>query len=234
MKQSGILSASIIPLYHSPPTINIMLDELEKIVQLRIQALDYLESDTQRKDEKHSTLRTFLINHEKEIGWNNNMENDIASHFVLSVAFCKSEQDRNWFSTYESKLFLLRIEEYKIDMIEVLSRLNIPLERQDNLSEDLLDKIKFRGEGKFNSPIFRIPFEYALNLLPTMQYFVHRGFIYITKSELAQIIDTVFKELIIKRLNIMNKNISKLLGDRRISGIVKDIEQRREGLFFLI
>ena len=224
--KSGALCTNI-PFYTTPPTCAITIDVLQKLLNIRIQILDQLETDIQKKDDKHMNLKTILINHENEIGWSN-VEYDISSHYVLSNAFCKTDQDRNWFSNLESKLFLLRIEMYNIDIIEVLKKLNIPLEKQDNIHENLLDKIKFRDN--MNSQIYRIPFEFALNLLPSMMYFLNEGYIYITKNELGQIVETVFRESILKRLSIMNKNISRLMSDRRISNLIKEIEQRREGI----
>jgi DNA primase large subunit len=129
----------------------------------------------------------------------------------------------------ESKLFMARLDFYNVDLEEVLKMLNIPLERQENLADSLLEKIRFR-EKRDNIPsaIFRIPFEYALNLIPSMHYFLHKGFVYISKNEIFQLIETVFKENLLKKMTLINRNLDRVLSDSRIRYLINTFTTRRE------
>jgi DNA primase large subunit len=227
MLKSG---ANTIPLYDQPPNGTISLDDLETLITTRMFLLDTVEASIHKKDEKFNSLKIILNDKNQLIGWPEKVDNDIASHYVLATAFCKTDQERTWFANLEAKLFLIRLDQLKADLFGVLNMLNIPLENQDNLSNDLLAKVKFK-QGENELAIYRIPFEYALNLLPTMQYFIYQGFIYITKNEIPQIIESVFRENILRKLNLMYKNINKITNDKRISYLIKNLQMKREGKF---
>jgi len=108
--------------------------------------------------------------------------------------------------------------------------MNIPLESETNIENDLLSKIRFNSkENDDNSlKIYKIPFEYALNLLYTMNFFLKNGYIYITNSELEKLAETVFKENLLKKINIINRNIDKIKSDSRIEYLIKEVESKRE------
>jgi DNA primase large subunit len=221
-------SSGTIPLYNQPPSGNILLDELELITQTRMLLLDIIETSIHKKDDKFISVKMQFVEKEPLIGWTNKIDNDIASHYVLATAFCKTDQERNWFANLEAKLFLLRLEHQNIDPFVVLQMLDIPLQKEEIKDVEFFSKVKFRNEKKTSDDIYRIPFEYALNLLPTMQYFIHKGYIYITKNEISQIIETVFKENIMKKLNLMFKNINRIASDKRISHLINNLQVKRE------
>lgn len=112
------------------------------------------------------------------------------------------------------------------------------MEIATNVSEDLVEKIRFKSKGRKkdepiseeNQIIYKIPFENALNLIPTMEYFLYRGYIYVFKSDLNKLIETVFREKVIRRLNQLNKHYDSICSDRRISDIVKRLLLRRESI----
>ena len=219
-----------IPLYNTPPNGNILCEELENLITTRHGILHNIETKLQGRydvDYKYDCLKHLVRQCEKEMGWETQLENDNTSHFILSLAFCKNDQERIWFANQESKFFMSRLSFHGVDYEEVLKNLNIPLQRQDNLPTNLLEKIRFRGQAQSGS-VYRIPFEYALNLIPTMNYFLNKGFVYISKTEIAQLIETVFKENLIKKLALLNKNLEKVLRDPRISYLIKDFQTKRE------
>lgn len=221
---------NIIPLYDQPPSGSIAVEELEVLISTRMLILDQLESKIQKSD-NIASVRLLLQNCDKEIGWSTSVEHDKTSHFLLALAFCRNDQERNWFANLESKLFILRLEYYGIDQEEVLKMLNIPLERQDISDQKFLELIRFRDSKAQNNSntVFRIPFEYALNLIPTMQYFLYRGYVYVSKAEMSQLIKTVFKENLLKKLININKNIDRICSDSRINYLIKDLQMKREG-----
>jgi len=232
LKSNGIT----IPLYTTPPAGVALYEDLEHLLITRDVLLNSIESFCMNQSEpKLNSIKSTLNKYDDTIGWDKAMENDKISHFVLSLAFCKTEQERIWLANLESKLFMARISKHDVDQEEVLRMLNIPLERQENLSDNMLEKIKFREYRipkdqllHHNSMIFRIPFEYALNHIPTMHYFLHKGYIYITKSEISQLIETAFKENLIKKLIQINKHYDKIMSDSRIYHLIRNFKSKRE------
>jgi DNA primase large subunit len=232
------LSGNSIPLYTTPPAGIALYEDLEHLLITRDTLLNSIESSTMNQsDIKLGSLKNTLMKYENTIGWTTAMENDKVSHFILSLAFCKTDQERIWLANLESKLFMARIYTHDLDQEEVLKLLNIPLERQENLSENILEKIKFREYrvppsrdqiNQHNSLIYRIPFEYALNHIPTMHYFLHKGFIYITKSEISQLIETAFKENMIRKLVQINRHYDRIMSDSRIYHLIRNFKSKRE------
>ena len=229
-------NGNTIPLYTTPPAGVALYEDLEHLLITRDTLLNSIESFCMNQsDPKINSIKSALMKYDDIIGWEKAIENDKISHFVLSLAFCKTEQERIWLANLESKLFMARISKYDLDQEEVLRMLNIPLERQENLSDNILEKIKFREYRiprdqllHHNSMIFRIPFEYALNHIPTMHYFLHKGFIYITKSEISQLIETAFKDNLIKKLIQINKHYDKIMSDSRIYHLIRNFKSKRE------
>lgn len=234
------IGGNLVPLYDTPPKGNFQVEELEELLSMRNTLLmeidDKLQQDkTNYSGANHTTKLTIggftssLNSIEEKFGWNGCLEQDKTSHFILSLAFCKNEQDRIWFASRESKLFMARLDYYQIDLEEVLKMLNIPLERQEDLSEDFLAKIRFRDkQNTIPSAIFRIPFEFGLNLIASMFYYLHKGFVYISKNEIYQIIETVFKENLLKKLTLINRNLDRILYDSRIRFLINTFTTRRE------
>ena len=226
------ISANLIPLYNTPPSGSILVEELQHIITLRHEILHNIESKIQTAtgDYKYSFLIQLIQKYEDDLGWSGAIENDKNSHFILSLAFCKSDQDRLWFANLESKLFMGRLTMYEINLEEVLRMLSIPLEKQENISTEIMEKIKFRERSNSSNShsIYRIPFEYAFNLIPTMQYFLNKGYVYITVAEIFQLVETVFKEKLIKKLIHINRNLDRILNDSRIAYLIKDFQAKRD------
>lgn len=115
--------------------------------------------------------------------------------------------------------------------------MKFPFQIATNVSDDLVEKIRFKSKTANkkeevavveNQIIYKIPFENALNLIPTMEYFLYRGYIYVFKSDLKKLIETVFRENLIRRLNLLSKHYDSICSDKRISDIVKRLLLRRE------
>jgi DNA primase large subunit len=233
-----------VPLYDNAPTGKLQVEELDDLLSTRDNLLHNIEARIQLEKEKGSEnssgsryryhyLNPYLLDktNEGKIGWEKNIENDKTSHFLMALAFCKNDQDRNWLANLESKLFYARCEFYDVDLEEVLKLLNIPLEKQESVSEAMLDKIRFTQRMNINlirSDIYRIPFEYALNLVPTMQYFLYKGFVYISKAEMPTLIETVFKENLLKKLLLINRNLERIMSDSRVRSLITSFQTKRE------
>lgn len=238
---SGNNQQITVPLYDSAPTGSILTEELESLISTRIQILNHVEARGQKSDAANMSSASFgnlfLPNIESNIGWLNSEtnSNDKVSHFIVSIAFCRNEQERTWFANLESKLFSYRLDYYKIDSEVVLKSLNIPLEKEEIENSEFLSLIRFRESNSHNvsNTVYKVPFEYALNFIPTMQFFLANGYVYITKTEISQLIRTVFKENLLKKLANINKNIDRITSDTRINYLIKDLQMKREGKLFL-
>lgn len=226
----------MIPMYDTIPKGKISLDNLEELVNKRMELLYALDDINHSKGTyKADPIKSLIQKMESTIGWENDLtkEQDNISHFILCVAFCKSDSSRMWFANLESRLMRERIEYdlSNIALLEVFKSMRIPLEICTNIDNSLKAKIQFKsppGEDKSSNDFYKIPFEYVLNLLPTMNYFINKGFVYISCNERLPIVINVFKDNLLKKLNKLNKYIDMILNDNRISKLVGSIEARRD------
>ena len=89
-----------IPPYENLPKNSLLMEELEKLMDVRIQLID--EISRLRKNEKrmedivrYKSLDINLNKQEDIIGWINNSENDVVSFYFICLAFCKLETEKN-------------------------------------------------------------------------------------------------------------------------------------------
>jgi len=223
-----------------------------------------LQNETIANKYNYQDLKNLIPEQEGLIGWkNNNIDDDIISHMFLCLAFCKNETQKNWylfkiyiyqkdlklkeflfllilirFPNLEAKLFIARILHYNLNSEEVLTFLKFPYEIAQNVSSELIEKIRFKNSKKIiknedsnqkdNDIIYKIPFEYGLNLISTMEYFIYKGYIYVFKDDLNKLIETVIRENVIKRVNNIARNYDGITSDRRISEIIKRFFLKKE------
>ena len=129
---------------------------------------------------------------------------------------------------------------YKIDHEEALRFLKFPLETEDNLSLEIKEKIRFKKDRIFSKKIvnkeinpesdiiYKIPFENALKLIESMNYFLYKGYVYVFKGDLLLLIETVFKENVLKRLNNMNKYYENITSDQRVADLIRSVLAKKE------
>jgi len=94
--------------YQSAPSCQMDLDEIETLVNNRLLKLEYIESRFPQAKNNVTTMDLLINRIEYEdiktgdgnqlsiINWDSQKNNDIISHFILAIAFCKNEQHRNW------------------------------------------------------------------------------------------------------------------------------------------
>ena len=103
-------NGNTIPLYTTPPAGVALYEDLEHLLITRDTLLNSIESFCMNQsDPKINSIKSALMKYDDIIGWEKAIENDKISHFVLSLAFCKKEQERIWLANLESKLFMARI-----------------------------------------------------------------------------------------------------------------------------
>lgn len=219
-----------IPLYEDIKTPPCSLEEIGQLLATRHVILQNIEAKSLRSDGcSTSAIAPTIAEYEKKLGWNETVENDINSHLLLCTAFCKTDQDRLWVASLEAKLFMARLNYYSVDYFDVLKKLNIPLEKVENLSERLMNKMGFtEKKGNNQSQIYKIPFEFTLNLVVTMQYVLYKGYVFISKAELHNLIETVFKDNILRKMDLIRKHYEKLMKDSRICHIINSFHSKRE------
>ena len=230
-------TTSPMPIYNSLPFENIQIDQLENLLSERMNLLDFIDQKIQtqtasNQDQTSLSIKNKIIN-QQTLAWDNEegLKNDNISFFLIGMAFCKQEATRIWLANLEAKLYIKKLEESKISKDLVFESMNIPLIEVRDVDTNLIDKIQFKKNQKERSvinKIYRIPFEYVFNLIPTMNYFIHKGFVYLHDADRMSIIETVFRENTLRKYNNLSKSIDNILEDKRIHALLKNLEATRE------
>ncbi|CAN0488424.1 unnamed protein product, partial [Ectocarpus sp. 8 AP-2014] len=106
-------------MYNEAPFEEITLDEFELVALDRLQVLrkiEDLKARNVRGDDYRRALRESLHKYMKlstlnEESASADKRKDTVSHFILRLAYCRSEDLRRWFLTQETALFRHRLEE---------------------------------------------------------------------------------------------------------------------------
>ena len=231
-----------------PPTFYDRIDneiilDLTKLAELVIQRyklLKDIEDHTQKKD----NMSTFIKNKmPQNIEWNNieNINNDIASHFLLAIIMCKNESDMKWFIRQETRLYKSRLDNSKkYNMYKILSKLGIDLSEYNPKQKDKKDtsldikKICFKmaknPSKSENEKIYYCKFEDALNLVPSHDYYLYKGNIYIPENDLQNLFRLVFEQKMEKTLNKIRVKTESIKKDRRIKEIFLLFEKEKQNI----
>lgn len=233
------INHSNFPLYNELPNLKIQLDKTLKICEQRLKLIDFYDqlslqqtTNSNVKNQnilKNKTEDTNLIDLYSE----ENLSNDNLSFFLIACLFCKTELERLWLANIETKIYEERLQKFNVDTINLLSIMKIPIQFEKLMTNDTKYKlINFRSNILTNEikevEVIKIPFEYVLNLVPSMEFHIQKGFVYITRAEAISIICNNFKEECIKKYTNINKSLERINSDIRISNLLKDLEKERE------
>ncbi len=107
------ISRCQLSLYKTPPQDEITLDEFELLALDRLQLLRGIESLKMRGfdgDEYNIKAAQLEKKYVPFNGMKTEQRKDQISHFILRLAYCRTDELRRWFITQESHLFRLRFE----------------------------------------------------------------------------------------------------------------------------
>ena len=108
-----VLHEPALSLYNLPPTHNVSLDEFESYAIDRLQLLRTIEALRSRNIKGTDFLNAMKKAEARYIPMNtrDDRQKDNTSHFILRLAYCKSEDLRRWFLQHECELFRFRFQQ---------------------------------------------------------------------------------------------------------------------------
>ena len=129
---------------------------------------------------------------------------DVASHFILRAAYCRTEELRRWFLQQETALFRHRIEGLssvqhlvnKMDLDQVSSG------EKERLRDKLLSVGGMTPTDFSMTPYYAIPFTQALDLIATRACYVHRGLAYVPLPKVVSILSNSFRMALSQSLTL--------------------------------
>jgi len=256
---------SALQLYLQPPTMDISLENFEDFAVQRLKVLRVFEKQNMSGKQKYSSewsdailkdlrdakpsLSHFYelveraesgskkIAEEKYIM---NREIDHVSHFILRLAYCRTEELRRWFVTHETDLFRLRwnlLRENAPEEIQhFMSANGLSYEAIDNTEKESLKLDLMASCGYSMSPVkfeeekyYRVPWTEAVDLVKARRVYVKRGEAYIPSSELLSLVIGVFRAKLSHNLVLTCRALPVLEDDSRLVNLVTNLDKRYTG-----
>eukprot|EP01041_Mallomonas_annulata_P009355 gene9355-19407_t len=188
-----------VSLYKLPPEEELTLDEFELTALDRLQFLRGIETlKTRGIDGEEYTSK--MIQLEKRyfpvsvLGKAAEQRKDQISHFILRLAYCRTEDLRRWFITQEAHLLKFRLDrlsdQERADFM-TSNDLRFELLSNDAKNSRREELIGLAGvdEMRFSSSVFyKIPFSQALSLVASRQVYLEGGYAHVPLSKLVSII----------------------------------------------
>ncbi|KAK7100935.1 DNA primase large subunit-like [Littorina saxatilis] len=237
-------------LYRLPPTDTISLEEFEELAVERLKVLKAVETAGVRytkgsdnyiklleKEIRETKLKQAIFEKstlDEPIKQQNRWK-DHVSHFILRLAYCRSEELRRWFIQQEVELFRFRFQQESPDsraQFMVCNELNYQLIDKDEHYQ-LREKLD-AASGKADTyskgiQHYKVHFTEALDLVRGRRVYLHRGFAYVPQDDLVSILLTVYRIHLSHSLAVTARALPHLEEDGRLLPMLCTLSRRYVG-----
>ena len=246
-------------LYQTPPTMDITLLEFEDLAVQRLRVLRVFEKQNlsgktkfseewydnclkELREAKPTSLRGFYdlasrvdVKKVQDEDIILNRRNDWISHFILRLAYCRSEELRRWFVSHETDLFRFRWWLLKnkapeeLDQFTEVSGLNYKPISQEERQEKI---VKLGAASQYASPhdsFYKVHWLEAIDLVRARRVYMEAGKAYIPSSELLSLVLGVFRSSLSKELVLTCRALPVLEDDTRLVNMITNLDKRYTG-----
>ncbi|KAJ1628593.1 eukaryotic and archaeal DNA primase, large subunit-domain-containing protein [Pavlovales sp. CCMP2436] len=214
---SGVGSSrkTSLTMYASAPDVELGMSELEECCYMRLRLLRCIDQakakgvkgeDLSKVADKaeRATMRTSGAWSDEEL------YRDQCSHFLLRLAFCRTEDLRRYFLTTEVDLFKFRFSFQSSDVERFLRDNGMKYEPiSESELEEVQDQLQnVRRASKIGKDVnmsvredhYMVPFEEVPDLVRSRRVFLRGGFAYVPQSELLSIVGGQYRARLSKAL----------------------------------
>ena len=155
---------------------------------------------------------------------------DVASHFILRAAYCRTEDLRRWFLAQESILFKHRVDllpEASLGIIlKQVELTKVSTNEKDALREQLLS-LPGTTLGDYSAtPYYKIPFVQAIELVAQRACFISKGQAYVPLPKVVSILAAKFRMSLSRSLVLAAAAFSTVEEEGRIAPLLKTINSQ--------
>ncbi|KAJ1940604.1 DNA primase subunit pri2 [Linderina macrospora] len=223
--------------YSEPPDMEVSIEEFETFALDRLQVLKAIEDAQLRSKgdaDQHERISAAV---DKHLPLHTNRSKlplrqlmaerrkDHVSHFILRLAFSRTEELQSWFMRYECLLLRHRFRDADVsEKQEVLAAARLQLSYLVPGSERA-DEIR----GSFyaaQEPLFEVDFERVLDLVQRMQVVVKRGRAFVPQTEIATLLVHEFRGQLARALAVCAKALPQLGEDERLVPVLQNLSSQ--------
>jgi DNA primase large subunit len=247
---------SDLQLYKLPPTSSISLTEFEDLAQERLKILRTVDNVNLQGLNKYSEeWKKVLTAGLKKLGLKSvtklitgtgfghteselqARKRDHISHFILRLAYCRSEDLRRWFISRELDLFRMRFSSLSPEGIQRFMQINTL--KYEPISETEKSQLKvclFESSPTISSmsivdthDFYRVPYTDVQDLVRSRKVYLSGGYAYVPSSDLVSILSAVFRTNLAHGMAVTARMLPTLEGDERIFRLLKNLHQSYTG-----
>ncbi|GAQ82103.1 Eukaryotic-type DNA primase large subunit [Klebsormidium nitens] len=206
-------SGAQLTMYQVPPIEDVALEEFEQFALDRLRVLKGVEearSRGRKPDELESVVNDLWRKHMRMGDAAETTRKDIISHYVLRLAYCRTEDLRKWLLSQESALFRYRFRMESPDaQRRFLTESGLPYNPVANAElEAHKDKLlqvarSVAGAGATaESVYYKVPFEDVPELVAGRKVLLSKGWAYVPRDQLAALVVGHFRTRLSKSLTL--------------------------------
>jgi len=233
--------------YNEAPQDELTLDEFELFSLDRLQLLRGIETLRTKGYEgnelnnkmglletRHMPLRSIDFMEQKK-----HLRKDLVSHFILRLAYCRSEDLRRWFLAQECHLF-----KYRLDRLDAQQRKDfmitngleyelVSADERMQLREKLIGLAGVVDTTLITTDFYKVPYTQALSLISHREVFLKAGFAYVPLSKLVSTIVARFRTSLARALAEATNQFDMVTSsDPRIGPLLKNMNKQYMGRDF--
>jgi len=251
---------NILNFYVEPPGCDIRLETMETLAMERLRFLRIIEKYgslmkneewvQKVKDDINSNGLSDYINLQprglanREETCYRNRAKDYFSHFILRLAYSRTDDLRRWFITQEVDTFRLRCMMFPevLEQLTVAYNLGFQKAEKDDVEkfkEDLVNTMNstYRKSKKDNVTVesikdkefFKVRFTEALDLVRTRKVFLYQGQCFVPISDIQHLLTFQFKSLLTQNIALTAKILPNLDEDDRLIRMLSELDKRYTG-----
>lgn len=240
-------------MYKLPPTENVSLQEFETLALERLTLLRSLATATTLKglriyseewmDYVLNELRTQGIKYymklcEKTACGTTEADlqarrKDHIAHFILRLAYCRTEELRRWFIAREMELFRMRFINMRGETVDKFFKLNnlcytnISDEEKDSIIHFLRESTPHQNID--NLKYYKVKFYEVLDLVRSRKAYLSGGYAYIPHKDFISVLSAQYRTHLKQSLAIASQHLSEVENDERLVGLLKGLHQTYTG-----
>ena len=233
--------------YSVPPTEKLSVTEFEEFAYDRLKLLNVIDM-ARAKGLKGPDLEKTIRKGRDDCMPNTpaGAKKDRFSHFILRLAYCRSEDLRRWYLQNEVELFKWRFVNNPPDDMNLwlkghsMNYEAISKDEAATLREPLLAAFLARPHPKESDPMslferqehYKVGFEQVLDLVRQRRVYLEAGFAYVPASDLVSIVANQFRMHLSKQLSSMARAWPALREEEseRLSGFLESLATQRARL----
>ncbi|EFJ31371.1 hypothetical protein SELMODRAFT_88080 [Selaginella moellendorffii] len=223
--------------YEAAPDEEISLEDFEEYALDRLRVLKGIEEERSRgkKMEEMDPLVSDLWR--KHMG-SDSSKKDVISHFILRLAYCRTEDLRRWFLGIESVLFRHRFRcEMPAAQQKLMDDCNLPYKAMTSaeieaVKENLESVARSTNQVSNSKMYYKVPFEDVPELVSGRKVYLRRGEAFVPREQLSFLVVGQFRSRLSKALVLTNRKwISFIAGEEkdRLAPMVEALSTRYLG-----